>query len=91
VTVARLPQINTQACRRPYSLLDMAALSDLLGRSDADPRRRGRPRKLTPDNLALAERMRASGEPVPVIAQTLRVSTPTMYRLLAERTKRAAS
>ena len=47
----------------------------------------GRPRKLSPDKLALAERMRASGEPVPVIAQTLRVSTPTMYRLLAERSK----
>ena len=69
----------------------MAALSDLLGRCDAEPRRRGRPRKLTPDKLALAERMRASGEPVPVIAQTLRVSTLTMYRLLAGRTKRAAS
>ena len=47
----------------------------------------GRPRKLSPDKLALAERMRAGGEPVPVIAQTLRVSTPTMYRLLAERSK----
>jgi DNA invertase Pin-like site-specific DNA recombinase len=69
----------------------MAELSDLLGRCDAEPRRRGRPRKLTPDKLALAERMRASGEPVLVIAQTLRVSTLTMYRLLARRTKRAAS
>ena len=45
----------------------------------------GRPRKLSPDKLALAERMRADGEPVPVIAATLRVSTATMYRLLAER------
>lgn len=45
----------------------------------------GRPRKLSPDKLALAERMRASGEPVPTIAATLRVSVPTMYRLLAER------
>jgi DNA invertase Pin-like site-specific DNA recombinase len=45
----------------------------------------GRPRKLGEDKLALAERMRAGGEPVPVIAATLRVSTPTMYRLLAER------
>lgn len=45
----------------------------------------GRPRKLTQDRLALAERMRESGEPVPTIAETLGVSTPTMYRLLAER------
>jgi len=45
----------------------------------------GRPRKLTPEQLALAERMRASGEPVPVIAEHLGVSTPTLYRLLAER------
>lgn len=49
----------------------------------------GRPRKLADDKLALAERMRASGEPVPTIAQTLGVSTPTMYRLLAERSKAA--
>lgn len=47
----------------------------------------GRPRKLTQDRLALAERMRHSGEPVPTIAETLGVSTPTMYRLLAERSK----
>ncbi|GJO51405.1 putative resolvase [Mycobacterium marinum] len=45
----------------------------------------GRPRKLSEDKLALAERMRTSGEPVPVIAATLRVSVATMYRLLAER------
>lgn len=45
----------------------------------------GRPRKLSEDKLALAERMRDSGEPVAVIAATLRVSIPTMYRLLAER------
>lgn len=44
----------------------------------------GRPRKLSEDKLALAERMRAGGEPV-LIAATLCVSTPTMYRLLAER------
>jgi hypothetical protein len=34
--------------------------------------------------------MRASCEPVRGIAQTLRAGTPTMYRLLVERTKRAA-
>jgi DNA invertase Pin-like site-specific DNA recombinase len=50
----------------------------------------GRPRKLTPNQLALAERMRASGEPVPMIAQTLNISTPSMYRLLAERSKASA-
>ncbi len=38
----------------------------------------GKPRKLADDKLALAERMRASGEPVPTIAQTIGVSTPTM-------------
>ena len=48
----------------------------------------GRPRKLSGDKLALAERMRAGGEPVPVIAATLRVSVPTMYRLLAERSSK---
>jgi hypothetical protein len=35
----------------------------------------------------LREGMRAFGEPVPTIAQTLGVSAPTMYRLLAERSK----
>lgn len=48
----------------------------------------GRPRKLSERQLALAERMRETGEPVPMIAQTLGVSTPTMYRLLSERTER---
>jgi hypothetical protein len=37
------------------------------------------------DQVALAERMRASGEPMPVIAQTLGVSRATLYRTLAER------
>lgn len=44
----------------------------------------GRPRKLAPEQMAMAQRMRASGEPVPEIAKTLGVSRPTMYRLLAE-------
>lgn len=44
----------------------------------------GRPRALTPDQIELAERMRASGEPVPVIAETLGVSRATLYRTLAE-------
>lgn len=45
----------------------------------------GRPKKLDADQLALAERMRASGEPVPVIAQALGVSRATLYRTLSER------
>ncbi|ANE80148.1 resolvase [Mycobacterium adipatum] len=45
----------------------------------------GRPRSLTADQIALAERMRASGEPVPVIAETLGVSRATLYRTLAEK------
>lgn len=44
----------------------------------------GRPRALSPEQVALAERMRASGEPVPVIAETLGVSRATMYRALAK-------
>ena len=45
----------------------------------------GRPKALTADQVALAERMRASGEPVPVIAETLGVSRATLYRTLAEK------
>ncbi|MCQ4360619.1 recombinase family protein [Mycobacterium gordonae] len=45
----------------------------------------GRPRALTNEQIALAERMRTSGEPVPVIAQTLGVSRATLYRTLAEK------
>jgi DNA invertase Pin-like site-specific DNA recombinase len=45
----------------------------------------GRPRSLPADKIDLAERMRAAGEPVPVIAEHLGVSRPTLYRLLAER------
>ncbi|MGO9157330.1 recombinase family protein [Mycobacterium sp.] len=46
----------------------------------------GRPRKLTPDQLRQAQALRAAGEPVPEIAKTLGMSTPSMYRLLAEAT-----
>lgn len=46
----------------------------------------GRPRALSADQIALAERMRASGEPVPLIAETLDVSRATVYRVLAEQT-----
>jgi DNA invertase Pin-like site-specific DNA recombinase len=44
----------------------------------------GRPKALDPDQIALAQRMRDSGEPVPVIAETLGVSRATLYRTLAE-------
>jgi DNA invertase Pin-like site-specific DNA recombinase len=45
----------------------------------------GRPKALTADQIALAERMRANGEPVPVIAETLGVSRATLYRTLADK------
>ncbi|MGV0838490.1 recombinase family protein [Mycolicibacterium thermoresistibile] len=45
----------------------------------------GRPRALTPNQVAQAERLRAAGEPVPEIAKLLGVSRPTLYRALAER------
>ena len=43
----------------------------------------GRPRALDAEQIALAERMRANGEPIPVIASTLGVSRATAYRALA--------
>ncbi|MGV9712084.1 recombinase family protein [Gordonia sp. NPDC003424] len=45
----------------------------------------GRPRVLDDDQVAMAERMRAGGRPVPDIAETLGVSRATLYRSLAER------
>ena len=39
----------------------------------------GRPRALTTDQISQAEALRASGEPVPVIAETLGVSRATLY------------
>ncbi|KKF01620.1 recombinase family protein [Mycolicibacterium obuense] len=44
----------------------------------------GRPRALTSDQIRQAEALRASGEPVPVIAETLGVSRATLYRTLAQ-------
>lgn len=44
----------------------------------------GRPRALSAEQVALAERMRASGEPVPTIAETLGVSRATLYRTLSQ-------
>lgn len=48
----------------------------------------GRPRALTADQIRQAEALRASGEPVPVIAETLGVSRATLYRMLAEKDRR---
>lgn len=48
----------------------------------------GRPKKLTADQIRQAEALRASGEPVPVIAETLGVSRATLYRTLAEKETR---
>src|SRR6478735_4283275 len=44
----------------------------------------GRPKALDPSKVALAQRMHASGESARTIAATLEVSTPTMYRVLAD-------
>lgn len=43
----------------------------------------GRPSKLSAAQIRQAEALRASGEPVPVIAETLGVSRATLYRALA--------
>ncbi|BCI83450.1 putative resolvase [Mycolicibacterium sp. TY66] len=42
----------------------------------------GRPKALTPAQVRQAETLRASGEPVPVIAETLGASVATVYRVL---------
>jgi DNA invertase Pin-like site-specific DNA recombinase len=44
----------------------------------------GRPKALDQSNADLARRMHAAGEPVKTIAETLRVSQATIYRLVAE-------
>lgn len=44
----------------------------------------GRPKALSQSKTQLAQRMRDSGEPVPVIADALGVSRATVYRVLAE-------
>ena len=44
----------------------------------------GRPKALRPDQIATAQRMRESGEPVPTIAEMLGVSRATLYRTLAD-------
>lgn len=44
----------------------------------------GRPKALTKDQVRQARSLRESGEPVPTIAQTLKVSRATVYRVLKE-------
>ncbi|MFL0243400.1 recombinase family protein [Mycobacterium sp. SMC-17] len=44
----------------------------------------GRPKALSASKSQLAQRMRESGEPVPVIADALGVSRATVYRVLGE-------
>lgn len=74
-------------------LASLAELELELGRERREASRRarkarnlpvGRPKALSADKIALAERMRAAGEPMPVIAETLGVSRATLYRNLAE-------
>lgn len=49
----------------------------------------GRPKALTSQQTALVHRMREAGEPIPVIAETLKVSRATIYRVLNTHTARA--
>lgn len=44
----------------------------------------GRPRAMTTEQAAMARRMKASGESVPDICKTLKVSRSTLYRVLTE-------
>lgn len=44
----------------------------------------GRPRALSDDQVALARRMRTSGEPIAVIAKALNTSRATVYRAVAD-------
>jgi len=50
----------------------------------ADDKHVGRPKALDSDKAALARRMHATGEPVKTIAETLGVSTATVYRVVAQ-------
>ena len=46
-------------------------------------RHTGRPRSMTEDQVALAHRMKQSGESAGTIAETLKVSRATLYRALS--------
>lgn len=72
------------------SLAELDAEIEGQRRSTARPRTDststvGRPRALDDDQIDVAERMRAAGQPVPSIAAALGVSRATLYRTLAER------
>ncbi|OBK87637.1 recombinase family protein [Mycolicibacter sinensis] len=45
----------------------------------------GRPRVISDEQVAFAQRMRASGEPVAEIAKQLGLKVPTLYRYLSEK------
>ena len=47
-------------------------------------RKFGRPAKLSPDQVALARRMKATGETAATICGTLGIGRTTLYRYLAE-------
>ncbi|MFT4265578.1 MAG: recombinase family protein [Nocardioides sp.] len=47
-------------------------------------RHTGRPRALTDDQVAMARRMRASGEAIPDIARVLNTSRATIYRAVSD-------
>lgn len=49
----------------------------------------GRPRAMTEQQVNLARRMRAAGESIPTICETLKVSRTTLYRVLSEETPAA--
>ena len=51
----------------------------------------GRPKALDAKQAALVHRMRAAGEPVPTIAETLKVSRATVYRVLNDVESKAVS
>ena len=50
-------------------------------------RKSGRPAKLTSDQAALAQRMKANGETAATICRTLGIGRTTLYRYLAESTE----
>jgi DNA invertase Pin-like site-specific DNA recombinase len=58
--------------------------ADARAAAKARGKQTGRPRVMKPDQVALARRMRESGESVSTICGALKVSRATLYRMLAE-------
>jgi hypothetical protein len=93
----RCGRCSTGSCARLPSLAELELELGRERRAAAKAARKsrglpiGRPRKLTVDKIRQAEQLRAGGEPVPSIAATFGVATPTLYRLLAERSTVTAS